>query len=277
MLGRRPGLSASGFLARALLLPGALVAGLGAPIEASAANGELASHRAAYRLMLSQVRGNAGIESAGGAMLYEVVDRCEAWTSQQRFSLSVTSRDGTTTERQSDYVTWEAKDGRSLRFRLRQIVDGQLAQSITGEARLEADGSGVVRYREPAEQEVALPAGTLFPMIHSLKIFAAARAGERALAAPLFDGTSEDGAMESNTAIVGAVPEGGERFPALEGVKSWRFRIAFFEAANTTGSPDYEVGIRYWENGIADELTMDFGDFVVEGKLDTLEIVQGGC
>ncbi len=271
MLGRRPG-----FLGCAVLLAGAMLASPGlAP--AAVASGELASHRAAYRLMLGHVRGNAGIESAGGAMLYELVDRCEAWTSQQRFSLAITTRDGTGTERQSDYVTWEAKDGRSMRFRLRQVVDGQLAQSITGEATLKEDGSGVVRYREPSEQEVQLPAGTLFPMIHSLKIFAAARAGERVLGAPLFDGTSEDGAMESNTAIIGPVPEGGERFPALEGKKSWRFRIAFFEAANTSGSPDYEVGIRYWENGIADELTMDFGEFVVEGKLDTLEMVPGGC
>jgi hypothetical protein len=67
------------------------------------------------------------------------------------------------------------------------------------------------------------------------------------------------------------------RFPALSPLASWRFRIAFFEPTNSSGSPDYEVGIRYWENGIADELKMDFGDFVVDGRIETLEIIPGGC
>jgi hypothetical protein len=247
-------------------------------LPAAAAAADLASHRAAYRLTLDTARGASGIESAQGAMLFEVVDQCDAWTSQQRFTLSVTARDGMTTERQSDYVTWEAKDGRSMRFRLRQIVDGTVAQVIVGEARLAANGTGgVVRYREPAEVEVPLPPGTLFPMTHSLRILEAARAGQRFLAAPLFDGTSEDGAMESNSAIIGRVAPEEVRFPALSPLASWRFRIAFFEPTNSSGSPDYEVGIRYWENGIADELKMDFGDFVVDGRMETLEIIPGGC
>ena len=239
---------------------------------------ELASHRAAYRLSLESARSSAGVESAGGAMLYELVDHCDAWTSQQRFTLSVTRSDGSATERQSDYVTWESKDGRAMRFRLRQTVDGAVLQTIVGEARLDADGSGgTVRYRAPSEQELSLPRGTLFPMIHTLRIIAAAKAGRRTLAAPLFDGTSENGANESNTAIIGAVSGDESRFPALAGVASWRFRIAFFEPTNTSGSPDYEVGLRYWENGIADELKLDFGDFVVGGRLETLELIPGGC
>lgn len=243
-----------------------------------AAAADLASHRAAYRLSLDSARAAAGIESAQGAMLFEVVDQCDAWTSQQRFTLSLTARDGNGTERQSDYVTWEAKDGRSMRFRLRQIVDGQVAQTIVGEARLAANGTGgVVRYREPAEVELPLPPGTLFPMMHSLRILEAARAGQKSLAAPLFDGTSEDGAMESNSAIIGRVAPEEVRFPDLSPLASWRFRIAFFEPTNRSGSPDYEVGIRYWENGIADELKMDFGDFVLDGRMETLEIIPGGC
>lgn len=242
-----------------------------------AAAADLASHRAAYRLALESARAGGGVQDAAGAMLYEVVDQCDAWTSQQRFTLSLVGRDGTASERQSDYVTWESKDGRVMRFRLRQTVDGTVAQTIVGEARIGADGRGSVRYREPSEQELALPPGTLFPMIHTLRILAAAKAGQRTLAAPLFDGTSDEGANESNTAIIGAAQGAPSRFPALAALPSWRFRIAFFEPNNTSGSPDYEVGLRYWENGVADELTMDFGDFVVSGRLETLEIIPGGC
>ncbi len=57
-------------------------------------------------------------------------------------------------------------------------------------------------------------------------------------------------------------------------------RIAFFGKDNNGGgasSPDYEVGLRYYANGVADELNMDFGEFAVNGRLETLEAVPGGC
>ena len=31
--------------------------------------------------------------------------------------------------------------------------------------------------------------------------------------------------------------------------------------------PTYEVAMRYWENGVADDLKMDFGDFVMDAKM----------
>jgi len=43
--------------------------------------------------------------------------------------------------------------------------------------------------------------------------------------------------------------------------------VAFFDRTPDASEPDYEVGMRYWENGVADELEMDFGDFVMTGKL----------
>jgi hypothetical protein len=50
-------------------------------------------------------------------------------------------------------------------------------------------------------------------------------------------------------------------------------RIAFFDrepradSERPAGSPDYEVGMLYWANGVADDLHMDFSDFVMQGHL----------
>jgi hypothetical protein len=58
-------------------------------------------------------------------------------------------------------------------------------------------------------------------------------------------------------------------------------RVAFFDRNDTSGggasAPDYEVGLRYWENGVADELKMDFGEFVVDGKMEELKLLPGNC
>ncbi|QYU67180.1 cell envelope integrity EipB family protein [Leptolyngbya sp. 15MV] len=118
-------------------------------------------------------------------------------------------------------------------------------------------------------------------MRHTVLSVEIARAGGRLLAAPLFDGTSDDGAQDTTTIVANWANEAGKTaFPMLERQASGRMRIAFFErGAGGSGAsqPDYEVGLRYYENGVADELIMDFGEFSVRGTLLELAPVSGGC
>jgi opacity protein-like surface antigen len=255
----------------------ALVAACAATTVAAA---DLASHRAAYRLTLEVARSASDVQGAEGAMLYEAVDQCDAWTVRQRFSLTVTARSGATYAMGSDYVTWEAKDGSRLRFRLRQTTDGAVTQSIAGEARRTPGAAGSIRYTEPAEDEVPLPAAALFPMAHTARVLDAAAAGQRVFAAPVFDGTVTEGAQDTNAAITARLDPGaanGTRWAPLAALASFRMRIAFFETGSSTGQPDYEVAMRYWTNGVGDELSMDFGDFTVAGAMSELEMLPDQC
>lgn len=255
----------------------ALLAWLAAPAPAA----DLASHRAAYRLTLDSARSASDVQGAEGAMAYEVIDRCDAWTVRQRFTLSVTSRSGSSYEMASDYVTWEAKDGSRLRFRLRQTTDGQVSQAVAGEARRDTPGgAGMIRYTEPAEDEIALAADALFPMAHTAAVLAAAADGRRVFAVPVFDGTVTEGAQDTNAAITARLEPGaanGARWAPLASLPSYRMRIAFFEAGSSSGQPEYEVAMRYWTNGVADELRMDFGEFIVAGELGELEVLPAQC
>lgn len=245
-----------------------------------ASAGDLASHRAAYRLSLDSARSSSDVQGADGAMYYEAMDQCDAWTARQRFTLTVTGRSGTSYEMASDYVTWEAKDGSRFRFRLRQTTDGQVTQAITGEARRAGGRAGTIRYTEPAEDEVDLPAAALFPMAHTEQVLQAAMAGRRVFAVPVFDGTTTEGAQDTNAAITARIEPGAadaSRWPPLAALPSFRMRIAFFEAGSNTGQPEYEVAMRYWQNGVADELKMDFGEFVVDGRMTELEMLPDQC
>jgi len=53
--------------------------------------------------------------------------------------------------------------------------------------------------------------------------------------------------------------------------------VAFFDHDADGQQPDYEVSMRYWANGVADDLNMDFGDFVMKGRLSELVVVPPGC
>ena len=215
-------------------------------------------------------------------MLYELIDACESWTTRQRFSMTLRNREGTELETGSDYATLESMDGKNLRFSLRQMTQGAITSNVAGQAELRADGSGTARYSEPEEKEVAIPPGTLLPNTHTIAALNAARAGQRILVAPIFDGTSADGAQESTTVLApwqGATPM--PEAPSLASLGSSRMRIAFFEPdgeqAGGARTPSYEVSLRYFENGVADDMIMDFGEFTVRAKLMKLEDAPGRC
>jgi hypothetical protein len=253
------------------LLTGALVAA--APARAT----DMAAHRALYELTLDQTR-QGDVIAAKGRMAYEVADACDGWAVRQRLELTVTNREGQDIEMVSDYATWEAKDGLSFRFHMKQTTDTAVTSQTDGQAKLERTGGpGQATYTQPHDQTKALPAGTLFPMAHTEAILAAAKAGKKFLAVPLFDGTVEAGAQDSFVTILNWHEPEKVEWPVLSALPSTRVHIAFFDRDAAAQTPDYEVGMRYWDNGIADALNMDFGDFVVNGRLADLTLPPPHC
>lgn len=260
----------------ALTILAALLIGA-VPASAADQAAPLAAHRAFYQLTLDQARG-AEVAGASGTMAFEVLDACDGWATRQRLQMTVTNRDGQDIQMLSDYSTWESKDGLSMRFRLRQTTDTAVTSEVAGEASLErAGGPGEVRYSMPEATSKQLPAGTLFPMVHTEAILTAARAGKKFIALPLFDGTSEKGAQDSSVAIVNWNGPKPGKWPELSGLASGRVHVAFFDRDAASQQPDYEVGMRYWDNGVADDLDMDFGDFVMKGALSQLTVLPSGC
>lgn len=259
---------------RALFLLAALCLTATAPARAT----DLAAHRAVYDLKLDATQ-SSGIIAAHGRMDYEMLDVCNGWTTTQRLAMTVTNNEGQNIQMLSDYETYESKDGLKLRFRMRQTTDGAVTSDIEGNASLApGGGSGVAHYTLPRPRTQSLPRGTLFPTMHTATLLAAAEAGKKFLALPLFDGTSEKGAQHSFIIITNWHGPSPDKWPALAKLPSGRFHISFFDRVPSAMVPDYEVSMRYWANGVADDLKMDFGDFVMDGKLHDFHLMpRHGC
>ena len=237
----------------------------------------LAAHQAQYRLTLESSR-RGDVAAARGTMAYEVTDACDGWATRQRLQMILTNREGQDIEMVSDYATWESKDGLSMRFRMRQTTDTAVTEQVEGDASLDAPGgAGTVRYTVPEAKQVPVPAGTVFPMMHTAAIIAAAEGGKRFFALPIFDGTGDKGAQDSSVAIANWNPPTPSTYTALSALPSGRVRIAFYDRAGSAQNPDYEVGMKYWANGVADDLQMDFTDFVMQGKLTQFTVPEPHC
>lgn len=244
----------------------------------SAAAGAITGQDAIYDLTLSKVRTH-DVTGATGAMRFSVVDGCTGWGTTQHMTLLIRNADGTLNKSVTDYMTWETKDEKSLTFTLRESDnDGKPVIDDAGTAtRDPATGTGTVTYTTPAGRLMKLPPGTLFPMLHTETLLAGGTAGKKIISVPLFDGTEATGAQSTFIAVLSHQGPEASNFPALAKIPSTNVDIAFFDQANQDQNPNFRSQMRYYDNGVATDIMLDFGDFVMHGKLEKLSIPPSTC
>ncbi len=263
-------------LAATLAIHPAIAANAPPPAAAPAA-GALLAHKALYTLTLDHATGN-DVVAARGTMGYEVTDACDGWAVRQRLRMTITNSEGQDIEMASDYATWESKDGLKFRYHMRQTTDTAVTSQTDGEATLpKAGAAGEAHYSTPHDSTSPLPAGTVFPMAHTAAIVAAAREKKHFLSLPLFDGTDDSGVEDSFIVMLDWKPPMQVKWPALAPLPSTRVNIAFFDHTKTAVTPTYEVAMRYWENGVADDMKMNFGDFVMSAKMKEFAPLPRRC
>jgi len=233
---------------------------------------------AIYDLSLAKVRTH-DVTGATGQMRFAVADGCTGWGTTQHMVLLIRNADGSLTKTVTDYVTWETKNGSMLTFNLsEQDNDGKPVIDDAGTAiHAGTGGAGTITYSTPANRVMTMPRGTLFPMAHTQAILDAAVRGEKFISVPLFDGTTDDGAQHTFVVILGRGDHGQPPFPALAKLTSTDVDIAFYERKNSDQNPDFRSQMRYYDDGVANNIMMDFGDFVLLGKLERLDIPQSNC
>ncbi len=259
-----------------ILLPLLAAFVLAWPVAAPAAV-DLTGQNAIYDLTLAKVRTH-DVTGATGQMRFSVADGCTGWGTTQHMVLLIRNADGSLTKTVTDYVTWETKDGGKLVFQLSEKDnDGKPVIDDAGTAIRSADGSGTITYSTPAKRVMAMPKGTLFPMAHTAAILNAGWRGAHFISVPLFDGTTNDGAQHTFIVILGHTDPAENRFPGLAKLSGTKVDIAFYERKHADQNPDFRARMLYYDNGVANDILMDFGDFVMRGRLVGLQIPPSLC
>ena len=146
----------------------------------------------------------------------------------------------------------------------------ELQEEFRGLAKLPSPGAaGTAHYSMPEGQDVALPAGTIFPTEHVADLIAAALAGDNVLNREVFDGSGED-ALTKATAVIGkaktvALPDAaGEE-------QRWPVSIAYFAAEGDDTLPQFEIAFDLSPGGVLSNVRLDYGDFTLKADLEKLE------
>jgi len=233
-------------------------------------------HRAVYELSLAKARGSQTASQVDGRMTFVWKDVCDGWSIAYDTAMDLVFAEQGTQSVSWQYTAWESDDGSRMRFFLERAMNGRQTLKRRGRAEKGPDG-GTAVITAPERKEVPLKPDTMFPGEHSRAILTAAREGERFLYAPVFDGTGEnDGLFVGNAVILeseqGNAPDLDS--PLLADVPSWRINLAFFAPDDTEETPQSEQSVRYYANGVAGTLTLDYGDFVVRAELTELKALD---
>jgi hypothetical protein len=236
----------------------------------------LASHRAFYELKLLRTDPTGAIASARGRLALEFNEVCDGYTLTQRLRTEIASAEGGVVNNDYTVTTWESFDGLVFRFRIHNASNAEPPEEYIGIARLTAAGrAGNVEFKKPERTKLVLPSGTVFPTEHQILLLRAALSGKRLVRVRVFDGGGSEGLNEASGFIGPELPKlaGEGALASLQGQRSWKGRVAYFPLKTGDERPIYEVGFRLFENGVGDDLVLDYGDYALSGTLTRLELL----
>lgn len=255
-----------------------------APARAEGAAVTLASHRAVYDLQLSTTRGKRGMSAVNGRILYDFSGSvCEGYALQFRQVSELDSGEGKVVVSDLRATSWEDGAAKRLRFHSQNYFDDNLRDQVDGQAERAGDGVAV-QLTKPDGKKLDLQQVVVFPTQHVRSIIAGAREGKTLMQVSVYDGSDTGDKVYDTLTVIGKpiAPEQNKpddptaRETAFAGLTRWPVTISYFDhkAAEQKGeqTPVYAITFELFENGVSRALVLDYGDFVLTGKMTSLEM-----
>lgn len=242
---------------------------------APSAAATLQAHRAVYDLKVEGAMLDEGGTSRGRLVL-EFSSTCAGHLVNQRLVTRTMDGEGNGIVQDYRAAFFESLDNHSFRFNQQSWINGQVIEETDGRAKLKGTGeTGDASYVSPEEKPMTLPAGTIFPVGHTLRLLANARSGQTIFDDVVFDG-SETGLYRIATFISRPKPiddDVAAQYPVLTGQPSWDVQLAYYPLAEASPVPDFEMSYRLHDNGIASDILLDYGSARFVGRLVGLDLL----
>jgi EipB-like len=249
----------------------------------------LASYSGTYDIALVKAAQMEGVRAVSGKMIYTLIDRCDGYTLETEVDISLTFSNGLTNRVLKRYAGWEAKDGRRATYRMQIYENGELEDTYTGIAELEADGSGQAVYVSADTTTFDLPVGTVLSTRQLREMIRAGQNQSALLAQSVMDGAFEDGPYRTSSFIApirdmamgaNAGEAGVEVTDAAADLLNgpyWPVTMAYFPLGKNAEVPEYELDFQVLSNGVIRAMTQDYGAYTLSLRLTGISPRNGGC
>ncbi len=244
---------------------------------------ELMPHRAIYDMTLSKSSAGSNISAFDGLLILEFTGSpCEGFVQNTKLITASTDWNGKRNVTDLRTSSWESGEGERMRFHSTRAMNAQTTEIIEGDAQRDGKKSMRIALKRPKEGKMRVPGDIMFPTQHSLAVLHAATRGQFFLQATLYDGLDQGDKIYHTNTVIGKVLAPGankqlkpiEKAEPLDGIASWPITISYFDPAKRDILPDYEIGYRLYANGVSRKMTIDYGNFAVEGELVKIEFLK---
>eukprot|EP01037_Dinobryon_pediforme_P031906 gene31906-36616_t len=165
----------------------------------------------------------------------------------------------------------------------------QLTEDTRGSA--ERGSAGIaVSMEKPKPAKLTVEPAAMFPTQHLARLIEAAKTGDHVVEIKLYDGTEGGDRVTLTTSVIGKeLPldesvgdETAAAVPELAKIRRWPVSISYYGDAKADGkgetTPDYTLSYILYANGVSRRMKIDYGDYVLEGKLvDLKPMTQKSC
>jgi hypothetical protein len=270
----------------AMFAAGAMVAAhTVARAQGPGASVNLAPHIAIYDLKLTSSRGKRALESVRGRIVYDFSgSACDGYALNFRQVTELDSGEGKVALSDLRTATWEEGDGNSFRFQSQNFMDQQRIAEVDGKAD-RAKEDVAIKLSKPEDKKFS--AGkVVFPTEHMRLLIEAARAGKTLLEVAVYDGSESGEKIYQSLSVIGRriapdvkAEDAASGKDVLAGLARWPVTISYFDKTAKKAddepseqTPIYAITFEMYENGISRSLKLDYGDFVIDGKMSSLEV-----
>jgi len=242
--------------------------------------GGFLSHFAVYDLDLKSADSSSNVKTIDGRTSYRLERTCDGWAAVEDYAISFgIGEGGQISNFISHYETWESFAGTAFSF---SVVENS---TITGENIYEgfaniSDDMAEAFFLNDEEMNRELPADTVFPVRHMQELLALANKGKKVHQTSLFLGGDEEDAIYFVSSVIGNKKSEapGDLLGDLGEDSYWPLRIAYFNPDAADAEPDYEIQFDMQENGIIRSYSVDYGDFVMRARLNSIEpVTEKNC
>lgn len=238
----------------------------------------LSAHRAIYDLTLDAERPGTQVDKARGRIAFQLTGSpCEGYTIMLRQVTSLDTGEGQETISDLRSESWENAASTSYRFKTQNFVNREIREDVTGTVARQKNDTLAVRVTKPKPANFVIPGQIYLPTEHTRAMLAAAERGERLLSANVYDGSPDGRKIYETLTVIGAVivPDGKEQplSPALKGLKRYPVVTSYFELGKADRLPAYTLAFDLYENGVSSALRLNYGNFALKGKLQSVELL----
>ena len=244
---------------------------------APALAGGLVPHRVAYDLALESNPQMSDLSvNMKGRMVYEFTgNACEGYTVNFRFVLETGDGEGNSAVTDLRNKNFESGDSQSFNFQSQTFVNEVQTEDVNGTATRDGDKVNVkLKLTENSEFTVDKP--VMFPTAQLMKTLAEAEKGTTVFSDDIYDGSDGGQHVFHTSTVIGSArttpPDESEK--PIGDLRRWPVTVSYFGAdAGSDQPPDYSISFDLWENGVSSKMRLDYGDFVLSGKIAHFELL----